>query len=127
MIKNIKIKIKLKMKKFGLIGMVALGVAILAGVNVNVNLSSKSSNMSGVALKNYEALTQENQGDWHSGECGTDISYDEDIWDHSVTEIKECDYTLNGWMCEYGEVTTYYYFSLSYSVGSFSTQYCQGR
>jgi hypothetical protein len=46
------------MKKFVLTGMAVPGIAVLAVVNVN--LGNKGSNISGVALKNLEALTQEN-------------------------------------------------------------------
>ena len=50
------------MKKFIFLGLAVMGIAILAVVNVN--LSNKGSNVSGVTLKNLEALTQE------SGESG---------------------------------------------------------
>jgi hypothetical protein len=51
------IKIIVKMKKNIFYGLAILGIAIIAVVNVN--LGSKSSNLSEVALKNLEALTQE--------------------------------------------------------------------
>jgi hypothetical protein len=47
------------MKKFFFLGLAVLGIAILA--TVNVNLSSKSSNVSEVVLKNLEALSSENE------------------------------------------------------------------
>ncbi|MDR0603741.1 MAG: hypothetical protein LBG80_05495 [Bacteroidales bacterium] len=114
------------MKKFGLIGMAVLAVAIV-NVNLNNKSSNKSLNVSKIALKNSEALTQENQEDWHSGECGTDVSYEEDYWGYIISEIKECNFSYTGFMCEYGIVTTYQSpYSSSYTVGSFSIQYCQG-
>jgi hypothetical protein len=115
------------MKKFLVIGMVVLGTATLILSIVNINLDNKSSNESVVALKNQEALSQENPGDWHSGECGTQESWVESFFGDVVTQVKECDFNMSGWMCEYGSITTYYYsYSPPYSYGSFSVQYCQG-
>jgi hypothetical protein len=54
------------MKKFGLIGMAIIGSAVLVVSAVNVSLNNKSSNknsdVSKIALKNLEALTQESSG-----------------------------------------------------------------
>jgi hypothetical protein len=113
------------MKKFLFFGSVVLGIAVLAIVNVNLN--SKSSSVWGVALKNLEAITQENQEDWHSGECGTDEKWLVSEFGDVESHIKECDFTTTGSMCEYGVVTTFYYtYSPPYTYGSFSIQYCQG-
>lgn len=114
--------------------MAVLGVAVLAGVNVN--LSSRSSNVSRMALKNMEALTQENPGDWHSGECGTKATtstyftlYNGVLVPSRVEVRKECDFTANGSQCESGLVTTYFSYGYGlppHSVGSYSIQHCQG-
>jgi hypothetical protein len=122
------------MKKFVFLGLAVLGIALLA--MVNVNLGDKSSNVSGVTLKNLEAITQENQEDWLSGECHTETStsnlYSLTVSDgnsiftyYNVDKItKECA-PASGIYCEYG--SKYYSHAYGYFItGSYTSQSCQG-
>jgi hypothetical protein len=68
------------MKKFLFTGIAVTGIVILEVVNVN--LSNKSSNISGVALKNLEALTGE------SGKIPAKLCYTANIFSNKPHEWK---------------------------------------
>jgi hypothetical protein len=122
------------MKKYSIIGMVVIGITFLA--MVNVNLSNKYPNVSGVLLKNMEAITQENQEDWHPGECHTEAdSYviaSITVWNngslttHSNVDVyrKRCA-PADGDHCEYGS-KYYSHYHNYYIAGDYQTQLCQG-
>jgi hypothetical protein len=100
--------------------------------------SQKKLTDSDVTLKNIEALSEENQEDWHPGECHTEtttktVHYPVDyyfneteyytIYIEMQEETKTCA-PSGGAGCEYG--TMYYDAGGGYIGGSYSSQNCQG-
>jgi hypothetical protein len=81
------------MKKFGLIGMAVLAVAIV-NVNLNNKSSNKSSNVSKIALKNMEALGSGSDSDSESGggsggnKTPTKMCYTENVYSTEAPQWK---------------------------------------
>jgi hypothetical protein len=122
-----------KFVKFILFGIFAVAIVAFAMFNVGLNTNSSISKL---GKANLEALTQENQSDWHSGECHTWTSQNYlthlpvDVLGYVINDVymiaivKQCE-PGSGASCLYG--TKFYYLSSgNYIAGSYNIQYCQG-
>jgi acyl-homoserine lactone acylase PvdQ len=110
--------------------------SIVSVVTLTLTDSKNDPSFATIYLSNTSALSQENQEDWHSGECHTvttvtripslTVSNGDTITTYSPVDkvSKRCDHS-GGASCQYGDK----YYSVVYGdyiIGSYSSQSCQG-